>query len=412
MGIWKIIKILFYWYIEFNYLYYFYFFFFTDDEYRFYYNFFKEQYYPYNIKNFFYHHLIVHFFFQLLDSTFRRVFRASKSQILYDTLNRCITSVPKITLQCKCFHYKSLQEVITYESNKEFRYYSIRDISGILNVESSKPFIYLKLKTDIDLSEKEVIESINTKKNYIEEENRMRDQQIRINVETQIPFSFDESLLRIDDTNPWFFGILWYLIMSLLPITQLYKIYINSLFTTKTFTIKKVVSNITNLRNISQYNSLNPQLVIDNKPYYFEPFYFVFNENKESGNIEQIVNRVDNTINERRQPQYINNSQNLPDQSYTFTGDQTYLTRDDNLNPLYHQVPTYNMMEHPYRSNTIDNSSLLPGIQSGQYQYGKQSNNQFLSPLREKPELNQAQTFNGIEKGIYRSPYRKLNENE
>ena len=69
-------------------------------------------------------------------------------------------------------------------------------------------------------------------------------------------------------------------------------------------------------------------------------------------------------------------------------------------------------MEHPYRSNTIDNSSLLPGIQSGQYQYGKQSNNQFLSPLREKPELNQAQTFNGIEKGIYRSPYRKLNENE
>ena len=188
----------------------------------------------------------------------------------------------------------------------------------------------------------------------------MRDQQIRINVETQIPFSFDESLLRIDDTNPWFFGILWYLIMSLLPITQLYKIYINSLFTTKTFTIKKVVSNITNLRNISQYNSLNPQLVIDNKPYYFESFYFVFNENKESGNIEQIVNRVDNTINERRQPQYINNSQNLPDQSYTFTGDQTYLTRDDNLNPLYRQVPTYSMMEHPYRSNTIDNSSLLP----------------------------------------------------
>jgi hypothetical protein len=172
---------------------------------------------------------------------------------------------PKIEFCCICYHYETRKvttydskgnastrtetvQVVTRTASKFFNYYSSRDVFGLFNInydESSiinKFYVKLELLVNIDFADTVTYSDYLKEKEEFCESNRHYDTFMDFIQKDIIDGLTSYNLIKITENDPCGISVFWYIIFTLMGIVQLYKVYVNSKCTYKSFTIRKLIS--------------------------------------------------------------------------------------------------------------------------------------------------------------------------
>ena len=243
----------------------------------------------------------------LFSKTFLFLLKKNKSKKLKETLQNNINKLPKIIISINCYHIgnktpgndsdininysedsnyinttnESFQTIIsTYNENKEFKYYSCRDISGEINLDNdivqqrNYIFVDLNLNFEIIFGDTITMYDYDIFKNKILTENQWRDVHIECNEKKKFDLDFENKIIQIDDTNSEYINWQLYLIFLIIGLIEFYKLYIDRYVIIKNYTIKKVIST-RNIINKDFFKYLEPKIV-------FHGENFFINENNET----------------------------------------------------------------------------------------------------------------------------------
>ena len=254
--------------------------------------------------------LIVNYIIYIISNIFfSKIFffllKKNKSKKLKETLQNNIDKLPKIILSINCFHIgsknigndsdinyseesnyvnitnESIQtKISTYYENKEFKYYSCRDISGEINLDNdifqkgNFIFVDLNLNFEIIFGDTITMYDYDIFKNKILTENKWRDVHLECNEKKNINLDFENKIIQIDGTNSDYINWQLFSIILLFGLIEFYKMYIERYIIIKNYTIKKVIST-RNIINKDNFNDLDPKIV-------FHGGNILINENNET----------------------------------------------------------------------------------------------------------------------------------
>lgn len=240
---------------------------------------------------------IICFIAQMLHPSFYYLLNRHQELSIYEKMKQIFSSIPTITFHCECFHTEVIiektknkkdskksetrrtQRVTTFRDNRQFMYYSVKDISGLFKLDipsaymNQKPFIKLYLDKEINFAEPISFADYKCQKEKFWSEHRMRDQQIEVTETRDIPNFSNYNLVKTGFSEPKYIGVFWYILFSIIPVTQLYRNYFDSLCFEQKFTIRKILSTRYNLNEAEyalKYNAFNPSLSLGNQKYYYD----------------------------------------------------------------------------------------------------------------------------------------------
>ena len=270
----------------------------------------------------------------LFSKIFLFLLNKKTSKKLKETLQKNIKKLPKIIISINCYHIENNNnendtkinnseesnyinttnetiqtKITTYNENKEFKYYSCRDISGEINLDNDifkqENFIFVDLNLDYEIIFGDTITmyDYDTFKNNILTENKWRDVHLDCEEKKIINLDFENKIIQIDNTNSNYINWQLYLIILIIGLIEFYKLYIEKFIVVKNYIIRKVISS-RNIINKDDFKYLDPKIVFHGESFYinennetyinndYKPKNITKNEIKESKKYESLLDKM------------------------------------------------------------------------------------------------------------------------
>lgn len=217
-------------------------------------------------------------------------------------MGQLFKSLPEIRFYVECYHYETQyyyvrnsrgeQErrsrqvrVVTHRETQFFNYYSVRDISGLLNLNCNiaqiqrKCYIKLELDEEMNFADAISVSDYEREKEEFKERNRYRDDFMDFSEKWSLPGMVHHNLIKIGDYEPCTVNFFWYFIFTLFTLAQIYKWHVSSFCIYQNYKIRKIISTRYNLHSEqydSQYSKFNPQLNLVTLTIDYEPSYYTY----------------------------------------------------------------------------------------------------------------------------------------
>jgi len=222
------------------------------------------------------------------------LFNKHKSDTIHDYMKTIFSNPPKITWNIECYHYEyrthhhrksdgtietrhETHKIVTHRESEDFLYYSWRDISGLFLLDSHKVFrapnkVYIKLELEKDIQLADDITRLDyqKQKDNFYYRNRWRDTHVDLSEVRHIHGFNQFNMVRISNYHPRCINKWMYLFfVFVIPLAELYKMYVDQFCVEQDYTIKKVLSSRFNLNQpqyAEPYQNFVPALVIFDQP--------------------------------------------------------------------------------------------------------------------------------------------------
>ena len=220
---------------------------------------------------------IVYLILEFCSSTSRYLRRKNSSEGIKNKMGELYKAQPSIKFYAECYHYETETytvtndegeeeertrsvKVISHRETKYFSYYSVRDISGLLNLNRDtaqikrKSYIKLELKEEINFADSISISDYERQKSNFKITCKKLDTYMDFSEHWSLPGMTHHNLIKINDKEPCMANFFWYFIFTILTFGQFYKIYIASLCIYQNYKIRKIMSTRYNI-NSPKYDS-------------------------------------------------------------------------------------------------------------------------------------------------------------
>jgi hypothetical protein len=200
---------------------------------------------------------------------------------LIQIMNTLFSKKINFTFERISFHLNNKIKEITSSKKKNFNYRSCRDISGLLNLNEnnkneSQSLIELKINFELFFdSAKSKLDYFINKEKFIKKYEKF-DTHFKFEENISLPGIKKTYLINSGKKMPFLVNKNIYLFFTfIIPIIEIYKIYMRCFISNKNFTIKKLLSSkkhLNNPINSQIYKEFNPRLEIGKKK--FEVLHF------------------------------------------------------------------------------------------------------------------------------------------
>ena len=211
---------------------------------------------------------IIHFIYILVEifsPTGKYLCHKRSGEGMHENMRRYFKTIPKIIFHCECYHneikyytttdkfgnvhqHHKTVKVVTYEEDYEMPYYSERDVSGLfyLNCDEAKAkkkaYIKLKLKEEINFADAISIMDYQNEIDKFYARNRYKDDFFEFEEIRKIPDLDHHNLIRLGENDPILSKYFFFLLSTLLTLSELYKLYFDSLCIFQRFKVRKLIS--------------------------------------------------------------------------------------------------------------------------------------------------------------------------
>ena len=243
---------------------------------------------------------IFHFIYILVEifsPTGKYICHKSSGEGMYEKMGRYFRTPPKIKFHCECYHNVEKKSIktdksgrvhqkiktkkeVSYREDYEMPYYSERDVSGLfyLNCDKAiakkKVYIKLKVKEEINFADAiSIIDYQNEIDNFYAR-NRYRDAYLDFKEERFIPDLVHHNLIKLGKNEPFLSKYFFFILSTLLTLSELYKLYFDSLCISQIFKIRKLISTRYDLNQPvyqAKYEQFIPQIIIINQTFNYRP---------------------------------------------------------------------------------------------------------------------------------------------
>ena len=182
----------------------------------------------------------------------------------------------KPTIGFNCYLYQGNSLIFNYQ--REFPYYTFRDISGLLNLNygnSEKFYLYLKIYTELDFCDEITKADYENFKMQLEEEENRKYAKYKLNEFKYLGY-YPNVIVEFGQSSPYKLSL--FIILSLLTVGHIYLQIRDGPYEKEIITIKKVISSRNNLSEPKfneLYNDLNPMININNQIEKIDNFIFI-----------------------------------------------------------------------------------------------------------------------------------------
>ena len=245
---------------------------------------------------------IVYLILEFCSSTSRYLRHKNSSEGIKKKMGELYKAQPSIKFYAECYHYETRTytvtnnegeeeertkrvKVISHKESKYFSYYSVRDISGLLNLNcdiaqiKKKSYIKLELKEEINFADSISISDYEKQKSNFKRYCKTLDTHIDFSEYWSLPGMTHHNLIKINDKDPCMANFFWYFIFTILTLGQFYKIYIASLCIYQNYKIRKIMSTRYDLNSHkydAQYSKFNPQINLVTLKIDYDPSYYCY----------------------------------------------------------------------------------------------------------------------------------------
>ena len=182
----------------------------------------------------------------------------------------------------------TVKKVVTHRETAIFPYYSCRDVSGLFQLKNSreeamgKTYIKLELLEEINFADDVSYMDYENYRTNFYNRNRGRDQFMDYSETRKIPGLETYNFILIRDEEPCGVNMFLFIIFTIIPITELYKCYINSYCIDQKFSIRKLISTRYDLNKIEQYDIMTPSINVPSQQYVFDQSNYGYLNNQYS----------------------------------------------------------------------------------------------------------------------------------
>ena len=257
---------------------------------------------------------IIHFIYILVEifsPTGKYICHKSSDIGMNEKMGRYFRTAPKIIFHCECYHneihyyttkdkfgnvhqhYKTIK-VITFEQDYEMPYYSERDISGLfyLNCDEAivKKKVYIKLKVKEEINFADAI-SIMDYQNEIDKFyalNRYKDEFFEFSEKRIVPDLVHHNLIKLGKEEPFLSKYFFFILSTLLTLSELYKLYFDSLCVFQRFKVRKIISTRYDLNQPvyqENYQQFIPRINLIFQTFKYQPQDYNYLNNKYEVNL-------------------------------------------------------------------------------------------------------------------------------
>lgn len=245
---------------------------------------------------------VLYLILEFCSGTCRYLLNKRSNEGIKAKMGQLFKSRPEIRFYVECYHYETQyyyvrnsrgeQErrsrqvrVVTHRETQFFNYYSVRDISGLLNLNCNiaqiqrKCYIKLELDEEMNFADAISVSDYEREKEEFKERNRYRDDFMDFSEKWSLPGMVHHNLIKIGDYEPCTVNFFWYFIFTLFTLAQIYKWHVSSFCIYQNYKIRKIISTRYNLHSEqydSQYSKFNPQLNLVTLTIDYEPSYYTY----------------------------------------------------------------------------------------------------------------------------------------
>jgi hypothetical protein len=211
----------------------------------------------------------------LKSELFTFLYNKHKANTIHEYMNSLYTTAPVMAFELECFHHKrgGRKKKVTYIDKESFYYYSWRDISGVFLLQTSgivsnqrKAYIKLHLDLDISYPEDGTSADYNLQMNAFLGRNKGRDQHVSVKEVRELPGLKQFHMVRVSEkTTPFVNKYVYMFFTFVIPLVELYKLYINQFCEEQSFTVRKVISTRNDLNSqtyVQRYEAQVPKISI------------------------------------------------------------------------------------------------------------------------------------------------------
>ena len=257
---------------------------------------------------------IFHFIYimvEIFSPTGKYLCHKSSGEGMYEKMGRYFKNIPKIIFHCDCYHneinyytttdklgrvhqHHETVKVITFTEDYEMPYYSVRDVSGLfyLNCDQAiaKKKLYIKLKVKEEINFADAI-SIMDYQNEIDKfyaRNRYRDDYFEFQETRKIPDLVHHNLIKLGGNEPFLSKYFFFILATLLTLSELYKLYFDSLCVFQRFKVRKLISTRYDLNQPvyqEKYQQFIPQINLIYQTFNYKPEDYNYLNNKYEVNL-------------------------------------------------------------------------------------------------------------------------------
>lgn len=188
---------------------------------------------------------ILYLILEFCSGTCRYLLNKRSNEGIKAKMGQLFKSRPEIRFYVECYHYETQyyyvrnsrgeQErrsrqvrVVTHRETQFFNYYSVRDISGLLNLNCNiaqiqrKCYIKLELDEEMNFADAISVSDYEREKEEFKERNRYRDDFMDFSEKWSLPGMVHHNLIKIGDYEPCTVNFFWYFIFTLFTLAQIY----------------------------------------------------------------------------------------------------------------------------------------------------------------------------------------------
>ncbi len=256
---------------------------------------------------------IIYISFALFSNEFRLVGQLNSTQPIYEKLKNYFEKPIKISFNTYSFNYISdgkkfnffqkgkMKKVISHFEKEKLIFLSSRDISGVFDLDSqrltkseNRIWINLKLKLEYEFADELSRKDFNTQKDFLISRNSKKDFFMDFVEENYLSDFEPEVLVHLGNKNDFMLNKYFFLLFTLIiPVIEIYKIFLNSKVKFYNLTIRKIISTRYNLKE-KQFDDIfhtkNPKLIIKEKEFNYENIAFENQRMYELPTLEEIKN--------------------------------------------------------------------------------------------------------------------------
>lgn len=188
-----------------------------------------------------------------------------KAVDIYPLMQHIFYTRPVIKMGIQCYHnemkkhttkdkdgktstWEREEEVRTKSAQEEFRYASWKDVSGtwVFDTQFARgradvPYVSLQLSLEVCFAQDGTSQVYDTEKeNFIKR--NLTDEKYYYSKDTSVEGMVYSKMVRLSDSQPRFFGLIWYVIFTLLGVVDFYTAYIAPYCLEQSFNVVKMVS--------------------------------------------------------------------------------------------------------------------------------------------------------------------------
>ena len=178
------------------------------------------------------------------------------------------------------------RRVTTHRETVSFPYYSARDVSGLFELKNSreeamgKTYIKLELTPEINFADNLSYMDYEMFRTDFYNRNRSRDQYMIFRETRIIPGLNTSNFVCIRNEEPCGVNMCMFILLTIIPVVELYKCYINSYCLDQKFTIRKLISTRYDLNMNQQYEAFTPSINVPSQQYVFDQAQFSYLNNQ------------------------------------------------------------------------------------------------------------------------------------